>query len=321
MLKRYQDFITESLSRVKRFNYVYDRFIEIYNTQIVPKIGEVDEFKNHMLSGVLSKQDEDEFHRLRKDLINLRNDFAEKILSFPKFYQRLFSSLAHGTSDPEEDFEEMQKLMNRTGYDLDVIKKLFDPIVSIFISEDFKNFIEKNSLDSQNGYIDIYLYKINEKLNLETKVWLGGEGWASTLTDGDHDEYIVKYAYGYHKTKYGQLVFEQAGISREDFIIESLEHLKDHMKSDVFPTFVEELRRSHALKFEIYEGDNYIICDDDRFIINYDDIYSDFIKFDEINKELPIEEFKKILISSLNRETYSLPNLNFQDTGDEIIIS
>ena len=82
MLKRYQDFITESLSRVKRFNYVYDRFIEIYNTQIVPKIGEVDEFKNHMLSGVLSKQDEDEFHRLRKDLINLRNDFSERIMGF-----------------------------------------------------------------------------------------------------------------------------------------------------------------------------------------------------------------------------------------------
>ena len=51
MLKKYQDFINEGwIARSKIVIYnIYDSLIDIYNNKIVPKIGEVEEYKNHML--------------------------------------------------------------------------------------------------------------------------------------------------------------------------------------------------------------------------------------------------------------------------------
>ena len=259
MLKKYQDFINEGwLSRSKIVIYnIYDSLIDIYNNKIVPKIGEVEEYKNHMLDNVLEKEDLKEFNDLKKVFIDSRNDFADYVLGLDKFYGKHFSTIVHSSSDPDEDFEEIQKIINRTGYDLEVIKKLFDPIVCVFLSENFGQFIQKHQLDEQNGYIDIYLYKLNENLNLDTKVWLGGDSWGDALQSLANEEYVVKYAYGYHKTKYGKLFLDQIGLSKEDFVSNALEYIKDHMNREVIPDINSNLLRDYGINFEV--TDEYIL--------------------------------------------------------------
>lgn len=320
MLKKYQDFINEGwLSRSKIVIYnIYDSLIDIYNNKIVPKIGEVEEYKNHMLDNVLEKEDLKEFNDLKKVFIDSRNDFADYVLGLDKFYGKHFSTIVHSSSDPDEDFEEIQKIINRTGYDLEVIKKLFDPIVCVFLSENFGQFIQKHQLDEQNGYIDIYLYKLNENLNLDTKVWLGGDSWGDALQSLADEEYVVKYAYGYHKTKYGKLFLDQIGLSKEDFVSNALEYIKDHMNREVIPDINSNLLRDYGINFEV--TDEYITFDDDRFIINYGDMYKDICKLEPI-KDFYLEDLKKIVIRNFKTNTYNIEKLNIQDTGDELIIS
>jgi hypothetical protein len=163
MIKRYNDFISESINQ-SHFNSDYDEFMKIYNTKIVPKLGEVKEVTNFMLDGVLTKIEQNNFYHHKGKLKDYRDDFFDSILSLDRFYGSSFSRLAGSKDNPDEDFEEMQKMLNRAGFTLDVIGKLFNPVVSVFLHQDFNNFVA-SGLDDQSGYIDMYLYKLNEKFN------------------------------------------------------------------------------------------------------------------------------------------------------------
>lgn len=176
----------------------------------------------------------DELKNERHFMQRMRNEFASKIKGLSEYFDSWYSSLASSDSDPEEDFGEMQKIISRSGFTLEVIKKLFDKKVSDLISELYPYFIHKNKLDVINGYIDTYLYLLDEKLSLSENflVDLGG-GHGDYLKDKDVEildsfiqtyknecinEWLIKYAYGYHMTKYGKLLLDSVDLTTDEFV-------------------------------------------------------------------------------------------------------
>jgi hypothetical protein len=323
MIKKYNDFISESINQ-SHFNSDYDEFMKIYNTKIVPKLGEVKEVTNFMLDGVLTKIEQNNFNYHKGKLKDYRDDFFDSILSLDRFYGSSFSKLAGSKDNPDEDFEEMQKILNRAGFTLDVIGKLFNPVVSVFLHQDFNNFVA-SGLDDQSRYIDMYLYKLNEKFNLNTTVWLGGDGWGDALDEMPEEEYIIKYSYGYHKTKYGQMFLEQMKLSKEDFVDRAYEYLKDYLKENVYSRIYSDIKKMAQVGYasQITEIklniDDYIIIDDDRFIIRYLEMCDDFNDETDNKYENTSDPdwFKETILT--NMRIFS--HLNIQDTGEELIFN
>jgi hypothetical protein len=327
MIKKYNDFILENLST--HFDSEYNEFIDIYQNQIVPKIGEVKAFTNFMLDGVLEKSQETRFHTLRRNLMDARSEFSDTIQTLSiRFFKKSFSSLASNIdSKPDEDFEEMQRMLNRAGFTLDMLKKLFNPIVSVFTSQDFHEFIERNSLDEKNGYIDIYLYKLNEKLDLNTTVYLGGEGWGYVLETEPDEEYVIKYSYGYHKTPYGKLFLDQMGISKDEFITTSYQYLRDSFKESLYPNIMSDLKKMAHTGYTSTLGDifmpedfdDFVTLDDDRFIISYVEMCNDFnnITDNKYENSADPDWFKETILKNMS----IFSGLNIQDTGEELIFN
>lgn len=327
MIKKYNDFILENFSI--HFDNEYNEFIDIYQNQIVPKIGEVKIFTNFMLDGVLEKSQETRFHNLRRNLMDARSEFSDSIKTLSiRFFKSSFSSLASSKdSKPDEDFEEMQRMLNRAGFTLDILKKLFNPIVSVFTSQDFHEFIERNSLDETNGYIDIYLYKLNEKLDLNTTVYLGGEGWGYVLETEPEEEYIIKYAYGYHKTPYGKIFLDQMGISKEEFITTTYQYLRDSFKESLYPNIMSDLKKMAYTGYASTLGDifmpedfdDFVTLDDDRFIISYVEMCNDFngITNNKYENTADPDWFKETILKNMSM----FSGIDIQDTGEELIFN
>ena len=60
--------------------------------------------------------------------------------------------------------------------------------------------------------VDYYLYRIGEMVSYPGNDWtppLGGDGWNIPKNEMDDEEFMIRFAYGYHHTKYGQLYIEQ----------------------------------------------------------------------------------------------------------------
>jgi hypothetical protein len=269
----------------------------------------------------------------KKRMLKYREDFADALDSLcENFYSSSFSKMV-SSGDPEEDFKEMQDIINKGNWTLDVLRKLFDPRISEVIEQTFGQFIDKYGLDSQNGYMDFYLYRLNEKLDLNTTVWLGGHGWASFILESPEDEAVVKYAYGYHKTPYGKMCLEQIGLDKQQFVDLAYEYLKDYIKENVSGRVIRDLGKLLQLGFQVDTGQqwqkkfyndldlsDYVILDDDRFIINYTEMCDDFNQMtnNEFENAADPEWFKETILANMTSLFY---NLDVQDTGNELIIN
>jgi len=244
----------------------------------------------------------------KENLSNQRTRFAEFLVDV-KFVQ--FSDLAKSNSIPEKDFIKIQKYLDSKGFKKDIIKNLFSQETSLLLDENFKEFITNNDLDTCNGHVDYYLFKLNDILNLETLVYLGGVEWYNSLYSTD--EHIIKYAYGYHKTPYGKLYLNQLGISVENFIINVYSSIKNFISNVPNKNFNAYLL-SNDIDIEVDLCD-YISTDDDSFIIFYTEL-TDFLRSKTKNK-LDDDVISSLIISSLD----ILNILNVRDTGYELIFT
>lgn len=301
MIKRYHNFITEHFN-IEEFN----------NTYTIIKSPR----KNLDLSFITK-------------LIKYRKQFAESIKVIPTYYSKFFSELSSSEAIPENDFNKIQKLIDKSGFTLDIIKKLFDPIISEGLSQNFNEFIQYYGLGDINGYVDIYLYMINEKLSLNQTIWLGGEGYSEPLLRGDENEFIIKYSYGQHRTPYGKLFLAQNNISVELFIetvfssikVYLQEHVFDNLSSIIVSEYTRDYSKNGVPNFDnLFKANNYVTTDDDRFIISYKELSDNFNKKtdNEFSKMTTPEYFKEKILGLLSM---SLSNMNIQDTGDELIFN
>ena len=254
----------------------------------------------------------------------LRSNFYDGIISMTdNLSPRSFSDMCKKDSNPEEDYNEMKSLMEKKGWDMQSIKNLFSDKVNKLCgygiakfvrgerTEDFQEVVDKleeqgvskrkiedinepfgSDLDAHNGHTDVYLYFLFKELGLNKNfISLGGEGWASY---GDDDELFIRYKYGYHQTKYGQMMLTQIGYTIEQFKEEALVYLQQDIKDnwgDMMGSCVIRKGTSSVsapllnninkfLKSSIQIGD-YTLVEDDRMIIYTSEIAND------INKTFP----------------------------------
>ena len=300
MIKKYQQFLLE---KVKQSDF--DR-----NFQKIDSHQKIDQF-------------DPELNSEKSYMENLRNEFAKKIKGLSEYFDSFFSNLASSNGNPEEDFEEMQKIIDKTGFTLDIIKKLFSKKVCQLTSEYFPYFIHQNRLDSINGYVDIYLYMINEKLEIskmtgvDHQIDLGGQGFDK---DMDAQEWIIKYAYGYHKTPYGKLFVKQLGLTPDQFVEYTFMNMKEAFVEQMTTNFSYELSRiKKPYDFDKGDIDNFdwskfIQVDDDGFIIYYNEMENDIIENHGDFGGIITEELLKKLIMDCFREIKEV--IKIHDSGD-----
>ena len=300
MIKKYQQFLLE---KVKQSDF--DR-----NFQKVDSHQKVDQF-------------DPELNSEKSYMERMRKDFGQKIRGLSEYFDSFFSNLASSNGNPEEDFEEMQKIIDKTGFTLDIIKKLFSKKVCQLTSEYFPYFIHQNRLDSINGYVDIYLYMINEKLEIskmtgvDHQIDLGGQGFDK---DMDAQEWIIKYAYGYHKTPYGKLFIKQLGLTPDQFVEYTFMNMKEGFVEQMTTNFSYELSRiKKPYDFDKGDIDNfdwsqYIQIDDDGFIIYYNEMENDIIENHGDFGGIITEELLKKLIMECFREIKEV--IKIHDSGD-----
>lgn len=326
------------------------KYTEFINEELTadPKLSD-DELSQRLTGGpdsVIGKKNEEKFLFLRYKFWDNIIDMTEDIRP------RSFSDMCKRNTNPEEDYKEMQNLMDRRGWDIQSIKNLFstkvDEICGYGIgdfvkgkkTDKFNNILTKlntqrintsilsnigdpfvNFLNEQNGHTDIYLYFTFKQLGLNPDfIDLGGEGW-STYTD--KEEIIIRYRYGYHHTKYGQMMLKQMNYTQEEFKERALEKLQDLIFDEwhfrLF-SFYRETKKDvkdvngvsrfiDSLKLEEYS-----IIEEDRMIIYTKEIAND------INKQFP-NLTNEEEVASVFTKFLSEFKLDIVFVGNELIIN
>jgi len=217
----------------------------------------------------------------RDDIRQLRDDWVEAIIEISEENGGAnYSTLCkRKDDDPEQDYREYQKEMDSKGFNFDLIKEIFseesNKLIGKWASDssdtDIFREIHESPLENMNGEIDTYLYFTTKRLGLDyKKVELGGPSWCGIE---EPEEAIVRYSYGYHKTKYGQLMMEQLGITQEDF------------ESYASKGFCIRLIDSWSDFFSARMED-YVIIEEDRIVI-FTKRLSDYleISIDDVNEK------------------------------------
>jgi hypothetical protein len=193
-----------------------------------------------------------------------------------------------------------------------------------------------SSLDSQNAAVDFYLYKLFEKLGLNTNiVQLGGAGWGDI--DGwenseEYSEAFIRYRYGYHQTEYGKLWMKQCKIDENWLREEAMSDLQKYIEEE-FPSICEKIlyslssnrsnpsfdsRREIRGLARQFKLDDFSITEEDRIIIDIDKLCLEILKLNGIEEvkhsdiEMASAEFVKQM------EGFSL-DIELTDTDDLII--
>ena len=228
-------------------------------------------------------------------LQNLREDFYESLEEMlDEFRTSYFSNLCKKENAiPEQDYSEMQNILDIKGWDFESIKNIFKPEVNEILHSDFFNWVSGHNLDNKTGYCDVYLYFTAKNLGLdENRIYLGGEGWA---TYDDKDEIWIRYKYGYHQTRYGKLYLQQIGCTIEQFEKIAIDYLQEDL---------EENWDNILNKIEIDKTDS-------------------IIKRDFINKNIDIKDFsvveeERMVIYCKNIADKFNSSFNSRITGEDI---
>jgi hypothetical protein len=243
----------------------------------------------------------------RDEITELRDDWKEAILDVLGSGPNFSTLCKREDQDPEEDYKEYQKEMDAKGFTFDVIKEIFskeaDKIVGKWASDsgDRDIFVElhQSSLEEINGDIDTYLYFTVKRLGLDyKKIELGGPGWSGI--EDYPEEAIIRYSYGYHKTKYGQLMMEQLGITQEDF--------EEYASKGFCIELINNWHYFFSCKME-----DFVIIEEDRIVI-FTKKLADYLKED--NVDMSIEDVNEKLIKFLK----IYPFIEYDVTENEFLI-
>ncbi len=303
-------------------------------------------------------------------------------LDYSQFdFNRSYSDMCKRINrNPEQDFQKIQKHFDEKGFSLEKIKYLFseennqrcgynledfykggsypinrEPLKSIvealkkkYVYETKRSIISAPfsvgaRLDSQGAVQDVYLYKLFEKLGLNTNiVQLGGQGWGDIdgwENDGDYSEAFIRYRYGYHQTEYGKLWMEQCKIDEEWLKEEAMGDLQKYLNerfsyicinilhSIVFTTTVKpgkdsrnEIINRDNVRTQVrqFKLDDFSITEEDRIIIDVDKLCLEILKLNGQSevKHSDIEVATAEFIKQM--EGFSL-DIELTDTDDLII--
>lgn len=195
--------------------------------------------------------------------------------------------------DPEEDFNLVNDYMSKKGFDLETVKSLAEE----YGKQAFNMRIEQIN-PSRCAPIDYYLYKITEKsFPLQGYQWdFGKDG--SMSGDILDNEYLIRFGYGWHNTKYGKLCIEQNLGSVNEFIKKVLQFI---------PSFILD-RFMNSKKYKLFKsiyGDDYrnfvesfmdaFLFMDDSYYVHLDEMY-DICK-PHFNYEISLDKFYDLILT------------------------
>lgn len=148
------------------------------------------------------------------DILDVSSDDLKRILTdiFNKMYEhgeyKSYSYLVRHDEDLEEDWTRMQELMSNYEISPDIVKKIAD-------NED--RFHE--DLSMWCGLADLLMYKIYDDTDylygMTLQEWFDMD---RDYEDDPNETLRIKYDYGWHENKYGQLVLERDLGSVENFL-------------------------------------------------------------------------------------------------------
>jgi hypothetical protein len=193
-----------------------------------------------------------------------------------------YSALVKDNEDLDYDFEFIKNKLEEKNYNLNDLKNYLD-----------KNIKLKITLSEWCGYADLLLYKLYNEPN-----YLYGMSVYDIIQFDEEDETLkLKYEYGWHTNKYGQLVLERDFGSVENFLKEYKEkvlHENEKVNNDLITKSISNIQ----IKFhnEYYDSFNDIqknTLDIDE-ILNIVQNYNNNNNIKEIN--IYIEGSKSIVI-------------------------
>jgi len=258
----------------------------------------------------------------RESISELRDDFNDSVISMAEFFPGYFSDMCKKKdANPEDDYQQMQSLLDRKGWNFESIKNLFSEEANKLMDSDFMDwFNSSGQLGSKNGHCDVYLYFTAKNLGLDSnQISLGGDGWASY--NGD-DEIWIRYSYGYHQTKYGQLMLDQIGMTTEEFTEEALVYLQSYIKENWDSSLIRAMEKTlgivnlpRPLRDTLTSLDikKYTVVEEDRMIIFTTEIASLITKMElaQVNDK----ELAKNLI-----EQFNWVDIDIQEIDGDVII-
>jgi hypothetical protein len=252
----------------------------------------------------------------------LRDDFEESVENMADFFPGYFSEMCKKTeANPEGDYQEMQKLLDKKGWNFESIKNLFSEEANELVKKDFDGWFNSyGKLDSLNGHCDVYLYFTAKNLGVNTDIIsLGGDGWAGY---NEGDEIWIRYSYGYHQTKYGQLMLDQIGYTVNQFIEEALVYLQTYIKENWDVSLIRTLEKtlkvnnlSRPLRDILSSLDikQYTVVEEDRMIIFTNEIST------LINKEGLAEVNSEDVANNLIKQ-FNWVDIDMQEIDGDVII-
>lgn len=225
------------------------------------------------------------------EFISLLNNLTGNF-DLPSQFHRNYSYTAQsnkGDIDPEEDFKIIDSYMEENGWPFSVVKQ--------YAKIWYDDGILYNGISGHCAPVDYYLYKATDG-----KFPLQGFEWNNVF---DTEEYLIKFQYGWHLTRYGRLCIQQNMTLKEFFS----KVTTDLGFSEIIYGFIRR-----------YISDNHIIpLIDDAFFVQDDECYLDL----ELYAKFLISEIGGITKSqAIDELTEYLTLLGFKlrIIGDDLII-
>lgn len=220
--------------------------------------------------------------------------------------------------DPEEDFKLVDDYMSKKGFDLETVQALAEEY-----GRDSFNIRIEDLNPSRCAPIDYYLYVITEKtFPLQGYEWNFGKD-GSMSGDILDNEYLIRFGYGWHNTKYGKLCIEQNLGSVSNFIKKVLEFIPSYILN-------EFINNSKYKLFKSMYGDNYrdfvksfmdvFLFMDDSYYVHLDEMY-DICK-PHFNYEISLDKFYDLILTVVeDLQKGENFKINVTRRGDEFRIS
>jgi hypothetical protein len=220
--------------------------------------------------------------------------------------------------DPEEDFKLVNDYMSKRGFDLETVQALAEEY-----GRDSFNIRIEDLNPSRCAPIDYYLYMITEKtFPLQGYEWDFGKN-GSMGGDILDNEYLIRFGYGWHNTKYGKLCIEQNLGSVNNFIKKVLEFIPSYILNKF-------INNSKYKLFKSMYGDDYrnfvesfmdvFLFMDDSYYVHLDELY-DICK-PHFNYEISLDKFYDLILTAIEDlkrgENFKI---NVTRRGDEFRIS
>lgn len=225
-----------------------------------------------------------------------------------------YSSMCKRKESPDDRFNEILEELEEYNWSFDRIRKEFDndAIMSLY-----------SRMDSQNGEVDLFFYKIFEKFGLDKDiVRLGGPGWDDI--DVTEDEAFIRYRYGYHNTEYGMMSINQIDGGLSTFLEKALEYLKEFIYQElpyvILSIYVSNNKRlslvfyDELIRSNFFKIDDFIITEEDRMIIFANDICN-FLNNSKMSNDIPGGNYLEIKSDDIYEKLLSFLS-DFKDFVD-----